>query len=192
MKDFSALKSLIERTDKKIGFRPSSPSEFDELSSLIDRQLGKSLSSSSLKRMWGYVKHEGNPSVTTLNILAKFNGFDSWKSYLQDITSLNSEDSAFLVESTINTHTLTPGDRLAISWGADKKCNIICIDRMRFRVEDSVNIKLLPGDTFTLHTLCVGHPIYVSDIHRGETRIPAYIGAKKGGLLVISLFSKTN
>lgn len=58
---------------------------------------------------------------------------------------------------------------------------------MRFRINSSTNIKLIAGDTFTLHTVCVGHPIYVRDIKRGDTHIPAYIGAKHGGISDIKI-----
>ncbi len=53
---------------------------------------------------------------------------------------------------------------------------------MRFRVNGSQNIKLEVGDTFTLHTIIQGLPLYISDIERGDERLPAYIGAKKGGI----------
>ena len=44
------------------------------------------------------------------------------------------------------------------------------------------NIKLQEGDTLTLHIIGIGHPIYAKDIVRGGEHIPAYEGAKKGGL----------
>ena len=61
---------------------------------------------------------------------------------------------------------------------------------MRFRVNEAHNIKLEPGDVFTLHTLSLGHPVYVSDIQRGDRSLPAYIGAKKGGLTSITFRSR--
>ncbi len=82
----------------------------------------------------------------------------------------------------INISPSMAGERLALSWDADKSCELECINDMRFRVNKSHNIKLLAGDTLTLHTISIGHPIYVSDIVRGEDRIEGYIGAKKGGL----------
>lgn len=86
----------------------------------------------------------------------------------------------------MNADSLKCGDMLVLTWGVDKSCEIECISHMRFRVNSSQNIKLLVGDKFTLHTLCIGHPIYVCDIERGDIRVPAYIGAKKGGITSIS------
>lgn len=58
---------------------------------------------------------------------------------------------------------------------------------MRFRINKSNNIKLEPGDTFNLTTICVGHPFYISDIERGDLHIPAYYGAQRGGILNITI-----
>ena len=182
-----ALETLVEITNHNLGYIPTTPTEFNELSRQIEQKTGRSISLSSIKRIWGYVTYEGFPSLTTLNILAKYNGYKDWNAFLSSktFTRLN-EDSGFFEESVVNPVDLNPGDRLALSWGKDKSCEIECILPMRFRVIKSKNIKLVPGDVFTLHTLCLGHPIYVSDIVRGELRLPAYIGAKKGGLSSIS------
>ena len=178
-----ALETLVEITNNNLGYIPTTPTEFNELSRQIEKKTGRSISLSSIKRIWGYVRYEGFPSVTTLNNLAKYNGFKDWNAFLSSktVTRLN-EDSGFFEESVVNPVDLKPGDRLLLKWGKDKSCEIECTLPMRFRVKKSHNIKLEAGDVFTLHTLCLGHPIYISDIVRGDTILPAYIGAKKGGL----------
>src|SRR5690606_28600948 len=32
---------------------------------------------------WGKIKYDSKPTVTTLNALAKFNGFENWRSFQQ-------------------------------------------------------------------------------------------------------------
>ncbi|MDE5568917.1 MAG: hypothetical protein K2I89_08655 [Muribaculaceae bacterium] len=182
-----ALETLVEITNQNLGYVPTTPTEFLDLTVEIERKTGYSISLSSIKRIWGYVRYEGFPSVTTLNNLAQYNGFRNWEAFLSSKTfNRLSEDSGFFEESIVNPIDLNPGDRLMLSWGKDKSCEIECILPMRFRVIRAENIKLEAGDIFTLHTLCLGHPIYISDIVRGEVRLPAYIGAKKGGLTSIT------
>lgn len=182
-----ALEALVGITNNNLGYIPSTPTEFNELSRMIQKKTGRSISLSSIKRIWGYVKYEGFPSVTTLNNLAQYNEFKDWESFLMSHSTQNSDDdSGFIEKSLINTDSLNVGDRLSLSWNNGKSCEIECIAHMRFRVNESHNIKLEVGDTFTLHTLCVGHPIYVSDIERGDLHVAAYIGAKKGGLSTIT------
>lgn len=184
-----ALESLVELTNNNLGYVPSTPTEFNALSLLIQKKTGRSISLSSIKRIWGYVRYEGFPSLTTLNNLAQYNGFKDWESFMTTHSARNSEeDSEFIDESIVNTDSLKPGDRLLLKWGDGKACEIECVSSMTFRVVSSHNIKLQPGDVGTIHTLCVGHPIYVSDIRRHDgLLIPAYIGAKRGGITSIAL-----
>ena len=178
----------MEITNQNLGYVPSTPSEFKRLCRMIEQKTGRSISLSSIKRIWGYVRYEGFPSVTTLNNLAQYNEFSDWGSFLTNHSIKNSdENSGFIEGSLLTTDNLRPGDRLMLDWGYGKSCEIECIAHMRFRINASHNIKLEPGDTFTLHTLCVGHPIYISDIERGASRMSTYIGAKKGGLSSITL-----
>ncbi len=186
-----ALKSLIQLTNTTLGYIPSTPTEFNTLSRKIQQRTGDSISPSSIKRLWGYVSYKSFPSVTTLNILAQFNGFTDWIAFTNSLyPNESTEDSGFLVDSMANTSKLEAGERLALSWDADKSCELECITDMRFRVNKSHNIKLLAGDTLTLHTISIGHPIYVSDIVRGEDHIEGYIGAKKGGLRSFKILRK--
>ena len=184
-----ALEALVDITNSNLGYIPSTPTEFNELSRMIKQKTGRSISLSSIKRIWGYVKYEGFPSVTTLNILAKYNEFQDWETFLIGNSSTGGEDSGFLSESVINANDLKPGEKLLLTWGDEKSCEIECIEALRFRVNAANNIKLKPKDTFSLHTLCIGHPIYISDIQRGNVYIPAYIGARKGGLTAITRIS---
>lgn len=183
-----ALETLVEITNSNLGYVPSTPTEFNELCRLIQKKTGRSISLSSIKRIWGYVRYEGFPSITTLNNLAQYNGYKDWETFMIEKPG-NTNQSGFIEESAVNIEAMKTGDRLLLSWPSGKSCEIECIGPSRFQVNRSSNIKLEPGDTFTLHALCVGHPLYVRDIQRGELLIPAYIGAKNGGLTIITTLS---
>ncbi len=185
MNQDKALAALIELTNTNLGFIPASPSEFDELGAKIQDKVGKTLSLSSIKRLWGYVTYDGFPSSSTLNTLAKFNGFANWQQFMISNLKLDTDDSAFLTDTTLDTASIVPGTCISIKWSSGKGCRMECLGGRRFRVLESANIKLQPNDSFTLFTIAVGVPLYATDIMRGEERIPAYIGAKKGGVSVI-------
>ena len=184
-----ALEALVDITNNNLGYVPTTPTDFNELSRMIHQKTGRSISLSSIKRIWGYVRYEGFPSLNTLNTLAKYNEFKDWETFLTGKSYKSGDDSGFLSDSVINAEELKPGDKLMLSWGDKKSCEIECIEVMRFRVNASQNIKLKPDDTFSFHTLCIAHPIYIRDIQRGDIHIPAYIGARKGGLTDISMIS---
>lgn len=182
-----ALELLIELTNKQFGHTPTTPSEFDELREDIETKVGSTISLSSIKRIWGYVKYDGFPTASTLNTLARYVDYPGWHEFMMSDLQNSADDSEFLMDSILNTDTLAVGTRLDVRWGSGKMCRMECIGHTRFRVIESSNIKLLADDTFTLHTLSVGHPVYATEIHRSDARIPAYIGAKKGGITILRI-----
>ena len=187
MKKNLALEALVDITNSNLGYIPSTPAEFNELSRMIQQKTGRSISLSSIKRIWGYVRYEGFPSVTTLNTLAMYNEFKDWETFLIGNTGDTGEESCFIDDTVINAEDLNVGDKLLLTWDDEKSCEIECIEPLRFRVNASRNIKLEVGDTLSFHSLCIAHPIYICDICRGNISFPAYIGARKGGLSSVSL-----
>lgn len=53
--------------------------DFEKLSGKIQEKTGVVLSISTLKRVFGKVSYESSPSVTTLNTLSQFVGFEDWR-----------------------------------------------------------------------------------------------------------------
>ncbi|HET7001374.1 MAG TPA: hypothetical protein VFI33_08700 [Puia sp.] len=76
-------KRLIEN---KLGWGSSehwTNQDFDLLSEKIFAATGVALSQTTLKRIWGKVKYDSAPTVTTLNTLANFIGFENWRDFRQ-------------------------------------------------------------------------------------------------------------
>ncbi|MEM6540700.1 MAG: hypothetical protein AAF634_06035 [Bacteroidota bacterium] len=55
--------------------------DFDKLAELIHERTGVVISSNTLKRLWGRIKYDSNPSDTTLNTLARCIGFDDFREF---------------------------------------------------------------------------------------------------------------
>ncbi|QHV95914.1 hypothetical protein [Spirosoma endbachense] len=64
--------------------------DFEQLSELILAETGVSLSVSTLKRLWGRIRYDSVPTPTTLDTVARFVGYDSWRSFRQKDTSSQS------------------------------------------------------------------------------------------------------
>ncbi|MDE6339183.1 MAG: hypothetical protein K2K97_05280 [Muribaculaceae bacterium] len=190
MDKIKALESLIHITNCNIGYVPGSPSEFNRLIALIKKKTSAEISQSTVKRLWGYVKHTGFPSTTVLNVLCKFNDFKDWNTFLEEISLDNANvnaSSGFLDQTVINANALHLGDQLLLKWKAKKGCTLEYIAYMKFKVIEAHNIKLMKDDLCTLNTVSIGLPLFISNIQRGSTIIPAYIGAKKGGIQSIEV-----
>src|SRR5688572_20921938 len=77
-------KNLIEA---RLGWDESgswSNHDFQMLSEKIQETTGINLSVATLKRIWGKVKYESKPTITTLNTLAQFTGYENWRAFKQD------------------------------------------------------------------------------------------------------------
>lgn len=78
------IKQLLTIIERKLDWGETNTwqsKDFETLNQRIFTETGVSLSASTLRRMWGRVEYNHMPSVTTLDALAKFAGFDSWRAF---------------------------------------------------------------------------------------------------------------
>lgn len=78
------LKKCLLQIEQQLGWGESTywaDADFQKLSALIHQQTGILISITTLKRIWGKVAFSGSPSVSTLDALAVFLGFENWRSY---------------------------------------------------------------------------------------------------------------
>lgn len=84
--DDALIHECLAVIEKKLGWGNSSSwtkTDFEELSEIVQSETGVTLSVTTLKRVWGRVKYDNKPTVTTLNTLARFSGFKSWRTFVQ-------------------------------------------------------------------------------------------------------------
>ena len=82
--DDAAIKRLLKIIEDQLGWgNPEAwaSRDFEELNIIIQEKTRVSLSSSTLRRLWGKADYKNQPSLTTLNTLAQFAGFENWKKY---------------------------------------------------------------------------------------------------------------
>jgi len=78
------LNSLITAIEQQLGWGDANHwtgSDFERLSDLIYDRTQQRLSVTTLKRTWGRTSQVVQPSSTTLNILARFLGHESWRAF---------------------------------------------------------------------------------------------------------------
>src|SRR5690606_32876890 len=96
--DNEMIYSLIKLTEAKLEWGSGdnwSTQDFEAVSVKVLEVTGINLSVTTLKRLWGKIKYESSPTVTTLNALAKFNGFENWRAYQQS-EKINPEENLIL------------------------------------------------------------------------------------------------
>ncbi|MEC5143591.1 hypothetical protein [Chitinophaga sp. 212800010-3] len=88
----SEIKKLVHLIEKKLDWGEGNGwqiRDFENLRDLITDKTGVTLSTATLRRVWGRLSHNHLPSTTTLDALANFAGVESWRAFLK----LNTDDS---------------------------------------------------------------------------------------------------
>jgi len=110
------LKDLI--TDE-YGHSISSKTDCDKLVELIELRTSKVISTNTLRRFFEVMPNDGNPSLSTLNILAQFLGFTDFfefqKSFSQK-SRIGRELSLFAVDDLYQVFGDTPQFYQTLNW----------------------------------------------------------------------------
>lgn len=85
------LKYCLLHIERKLNWASSDlwlNQDFELLSERIFDETGVKLSITTLKRVWGKVNYASEPSISTLNALAKFIGYENWSDLKNSKTSI--------------------------------------------------------------------------------------------------------
>ena len=178
--EISELKQQIEES---VGRKMKTSSDFIFLSGIIWERIHENLSSSTLKRLWGYVDGPDKTRNSTLDILSRFLGFKDWDGFADHI-SQNSSSGQVQTEH-IKTDELSVGDLVSISWKPNRRCVFRYLGDYRFIVEQAENSKLKVGNTFRCGLFILGEPLYLNDLVQGHNPPVAFVVGNKAGLCAL-------
>lgn len=184
------LKAVFEET---IGGKIQTPKHFDQLRQLVFTRTGEYLSSTTLKRIWGYVNEPTLTRVSTLSILSKALGYRDWDDFVQRKPTENGTPSSIKFGKNINVNTdLTEGQLVTLFWFPNRVCTIRYLGGISFEVVEAKFTQLLPGDRFDCHLFLAGYPLYLSNLVRGNSKPAAYICGKLHGGIQFKVHSSKN
>lgn len=181
------LAYLLSEVEKKYGRRIATTTDFESLSVVIEHQTGELLSSSTLKRLWGYVTLNPTPRISTLDILSRFIGHKDFKSFCQSLTDGKVFSSNFFSTRYLAVSELAEMSKVTIGWAPDRVVEMRYLGEFQFEIERSVNSKLKPGDRFELSDIILGYPMFISRILRDGEYTPAFIAGQDGGINLLTI-----
>ena len=186
-KEIPELHYILELVEKQYGRKLSTTTDFESLSVIIEKATGDLLSSSTLKRLYGYVSLNTVPRKTTLDILSRFIGNRDYETFRISLSNDPQFSSRFFSAKTVTTSELKAGDRLRIGWPANRIVTLNYLGDDLFEVETSVNASLVKGDRFRQVSFMKGYPLYLSRILRDGDYTPAYVAGMNSGLNLIEI-----
>jgi hypothetical protein len=173
--------TLCTAIEKALHRKLKSPKDFDLLSQSIWDRLHEQVSSTTLKRIWGYLTDDIQPRESTLDILARFIGYQDWNSYQQQEAACL--ESQFVMSRHLNVdNTLNQGDRLRLTWQPARVCDVEYLGNQVFKVIASENTRLRAGDTFRCSLIVEGEPLYIDDLQQEGHPPVVYVCGKKSGV----------
>lgn len=182
--EIEELKQLVMQ---KYGRGLNTTTDFEEFSLKISHNMGENISASTLKRLWGYVGDSHKPRVVTLDILARYLGHENYYSFVSWLKTSTKYNSSFFNANQLVSSDIKSGSTVEIGWSPNRLVHLEYLGGSRFRVIDSENSKLQPGDMFITGCFIKNQPLYLPYIDRGETRTSPFVAGRNGGLTIINV-----
>lgn len=162
-----AIVALRRAVEARFGSSVNTPSEFKLLDRDIKRLTDKSVSTSTLMRIWGYVSGETRPYTTTLDILASYAGCKDFAAFCSGDEDGGSDDVLAPRVSVLTD--LAPRDHVLLRWSRDHEILVRHLGNAQFVIERNHHSKLSVGDTFTCGLIIEGQPVYLDNlVHQNE------------------------
>lgn len=186
-KNIPELSFLLSEVEKKYGRRVATSTDFESLSVVIELETGELISSSTLKRLWGYVSLNPTPRIATLDVLARFVGNRHFKEFCEGLKDSKAFVSTFFSSRCLDIASLMPGQKVTLGWAPNRIVELNYLGDFQFEVTANENSQLLPGDRFELSNVILEYPLVISRILRGGEYTPSYIAGQQGGINLMKI-----
>lgn len=186
-KDTPEIEELKKLTEEEYGKALSTTTDFEEFTVALRRQTDKTVSASTLKRMWGYVSDSHKPRINTLDVLSQYLGHASYNAFVNWLKTSTKYNSSFFEAKQLVSNDLKPGTIIEIGWSPNRLIRLNYLGESRYEVTYAANSKLRPGDRFTTGCFIKEQPLYLPYIERNNERTPAFVAGRNGGLTIINI-----
>lgn len=188
-KTIPELQSLLDAVEKKYGRPIVAHNDFNTLSVVLDHECHEILSSSTLKRLWGYVSLRTTPRKSTLDILSKYAGYKDFSDFRTSQHGKLDDTSGYLETSYLSADDVPENGILRIGWEPGRVLLLRRIGPILFEVVESHNSKLKAGDRFETSCFFKGLPLILATVYRDGEKLPSFIAGKEKGLNLLQVES---
>ena len=178
---------LLSIVEKKYQKNLQTTTDFEEFSYHLKTVLGEHISTSTLKRLWGYVSLNPTPRIATLDILSRFVGNKNFKEFCDELKNSQAFVSTFFSSRFVDTSSLLKGQIVKIGWSPNRLVELKYLGELKFEVIRSTNSQLEEGDIFETSCLILGYPLVISRVLRNGAYTPSYIAGRQGGLTIVEI-----
>lgn len=178
-------KNIIELLEKKSGTRLDSSAACERLVLDIESKLGERLGFTTIKRLLGFTSEQAEPRQTTIDILARYLGFTSYKELEDAINERGDSDFDSKAESVFSFRL--PADaEINLSYAPNRRLKLKHINDDEFCVMESINGRLKTGDIIFVDSFTSDLPMIAKDVIRNGERLGRYVAGGKFGIKIES------
>lgn len=174
--------TVKKKIEEKAGITIRYPKDCEVLAMRISRQCGCNVSSSTLKRLFGFVKGTQEPRMYTLDIIANFLDYHCWDELVEYLVDFKKASNRI---EQVDCRALKPGSVFRIHLGAVSTTEITYCEKFQFEVIQQTKTELLPGDIIHLKKIQLDLPVLIIALERQGVKTTNIILGKVTGVTKI-------
>lgn len=180
------IAELLSLVEKKYARSLQTTTDFDEFSLYLKKQTGEVISTSTLKRLWGYVNDCHTPRTHTLDLLSRYLGHEHFYKFCLWLKSSAAYNSSFFTTKQVLAKELHPGSEVEIGWSPNRYLRLRYSGETFFEVVEARHSKLQEGDCFEVASFLMGQTLSLPYVLRGGVRTSPFIAGRNGGLTLLN------
>jgi len=178
-------KKIIELIEKKYGRKIRYPKDCEALSGEITQKTKQAISSSTIKRLMGFVSGTQEARTYTLDVLAAYLDCSCYEELLDKLNYHQPKEKQVFEEIVIKQ--LKKGQRVKLSLGSKETLLLCCSCEDEMEVLESKCTGLKLGDKITLEKILLNYPLYIKHVRRNNERSEECVVSKISGVTNIEL-----
>lgn len=180
------IAELLLLVEQKYAKKLRTTTDFDEFSFFLKQDTSEVISTSTLKRLWGYVSDSRMPRSHTLDILSRYIGYEHFSSFCSWLKSSSAYNSSFFTTKQLLAKDLLPGSEVEIGWSPNRYLRLRYKGDALFEVAEAKQSKLHEGDCFESASFLIGQPLSLPYVLRDGMRTSPFIAGRNGGLTLLN------
>lgn len=177
-------KNVIHLIEEKCGNPLTSSSACERLALDIESSTGEKLGFTTLKRLLGFTTEQAEPRQSTLEIIAKYLGYNSYRE-LTDAIADNGDSDFDNKAGSISSSELPANAEINLSYHPNRRLKLLHVKEDEFVVTESINGSLQKGDIIFVDSFTSGLPMIAKDVIRNEESLGRYVAGEKFGINLI-------
>lgn len=174
---------LRKAVEKKAHFKIRTSKDFQKLSDDLAETGAGYLSASTLKRFWGYVKDTAGKHTSTLDILARYAGFEAgYYQFVKQCRESDGIESDYESLRVLDVFSMEPGIAVEVKWLPDRRIIMKYEGDCIFEVVKAENTKLATGCIVRCSRLIEGDRLMMDILDKQLAPNQLYEAGKVNGI----------